>query len=189
MQNSSLYSESHQKIQGLIPVIPGILYGQNERVDELNTRIYDRVKPDEQLQPNIDLRPASTKYSYFPIIDLRKESKVDISPPLDYSISSGFTPTVSKGPVVGYFDNVAVESQLRNQYFALQRGANQGTYVPSSQSDLYRDSVPSSSNPVAQPFPDLFTHTTFQSSRTVVPGVGRDQFFNNTRTQLRGTGR
>ena len=90
---------------------------------------------------------------------------------------------------MGYFDNVAVESQLRNQYFALQSGANQGTYIPSSQSDLYNVSVPSSSNPVTQPFPDLFTRPIYQNTRIVVPGVGDDQFFNNTRTQLRGTGR
>jgi hypothetical protein len=39
----------------------GVLYGQNERVDELNERISARNAPDTHLKPNYDPRPVSTK--------------------------------------------------------------------------------------------------------------------------------
>jgi hypothetical protein len=174
------------KIQG---VISGIMYGQNERVDQLNQRIYDRFQPDKPLQPNLEFRSTSTKYSHFPMVDLRKKAAVDISPPLEYSIDTNFVPPTSRGPIHGYFNNVSTESQLRNQYFAIQKGANQGTYVPSSNSDLYKVSIPYSSSPSIQPYPELFSQSKYQNNRKVQPGVGGDLLFNNTRTQLRGMGR
>lgn len=183
------YNEFNNKIQGLIPQVPGIMYGQNERVDELNTRIYDRFRPDNILQANLNVRPTSTKYSLFPIIDLRKQNSVDLAPALDYSIEAGFVPPAARGPTVGYTDNVHIESQLRNQFFALQKGADQGIYVPSSNSDLYRISMANPSNPEVQPYPELFSQNTFKNNRTLVPGIGGDLLFNNTRTQLRGLGR
>lgn len=183
------YNEFDNKIQGLIPQVPGIMYGQNDRVDELNSRIYDRFRPDHPLQANLDVRPTSTKYSLFPIIDLRKQNSVELAPTLDYSIESGFVPPAARGPTVGYTDNVHIENQLRNQYFALQKGADQGVYVPSSNSDLYRISMPQSSNPQDQPYPELFSQPNFQNNRSLVPGIGGDLLFNNTRIQLRGLGR
>lgn len=175
-----------KKMNGLIP---GIIYGQNERVDELNERIYGRFIPDRPLQTNVDSRPTSTKYSHFPMIDLRKQTKVDIAPPLEYSPESTFIPTASRGPTNGYFDHVATESKLRNQFFAIQRGCAQGEFIPDSNSDLYKVSVPQSVNPVPQPHPDLFERPIYQNNRKILPHVGGDTFFNNTRTQLRGTGR
>ena len=183
------YNEFDTKIHGIVPQVPGIMYGQNGRVDELNSRIYDRFRPEQMLQANIDFRPTSTKYAYLPIIDLRKQSTVNIAPPLDYSIEKGFVPPVARGPIVGYTDNIQVESQLRNQFFALQRGADQRVYVPSSNSDLFRDSLPVNSNPQIQPYPELFSQSTFENSRKIIPGVGSDILFNNTRVQLRGLGR
>lgn len=183
------YSESNQKIQGIIPQVPGIMYGQNERVDELNSRIYERFKPDNFLQPNFDVRPTSTKYSLFPIVDLRKQPTIDLAPPLDYSIEAGFVPPASRGPTIGYTDNVQIESQLRNQFFALQKGADQGIYVPSSTSDLYKTVLPQPSNIEVQPYPELFSQPTFISNRSIAPNIGGDLLFNNTRTQLRGFGR
>ena len=179
----------YNEIQGIAPQIPGIMYGQNERVDELNSRIYDRFRPDQPLQASLNVRPTSTKYAYFPIIDLRKQSAIDLAPTLDYSIASGFVPPAARGPTVGYTDNIHIESQLRNQFFALQKGADQGVYVPSSNSDLYRISMPQSSKPEVQPYPELFSQPTFQNNRAILPGVGGDLLFNNTRAQLRGLGR
>lgn len=183
------YNDFDKKIQGIVPGVPGIMYGQNERVDELNSRIYDRFRPEQMLQPNIDFRPTATKYAYLPVIDLRKQSSVDISPPLDYSIEAGFVPPASRGPTVGYTDNVHTESQLRNQFYSLQKGAEQGVYIPSSNSDLYRTPVPMTANPAIQPYPELFSQPTFNNSRASVQGIGGDLLFNNTRVQLRGFGR
>jgi len=44
--------------------------------EETNKRIYDRNIPSQVLQPYLDVRPAMTKYSYFPIVDPRKELNV-----------------------------------------------------------------------------------------------------------------
>jgi len=183
------YNEIDNKLQGLVPQVPGIMYGQNERVDELNSRIYDRFRPDQPLQANLNVRPTSTKYSLFPIIDLRKQNSIDLAPALEYSIEAGFVPPAARGPTVGYTDNVHIENQLRNQYFALQKGADQSIYVPSSDSDLYRISMAQPSNLEVQPYPELFSQPTFQNNRALVPGIGGDLLFNSTRTQLRGSGR
>jgi hypothetical protein len=85
-------SEYNNKIQGLIPETPGILYGQNERVDELNDRILGRFQPDMQLQPNINFRAVPTKYSHFPIIDRIKQANVPIVSVPYYSMETNFTP-------------------------------------------------------------------------------------------------
>ena len=79
------YSQHNQKIEGLIPSgYAGVLIGQNERVEELNRRIVDRVSTDAPLQPNFDPRPVSTKYALFPVIDRRRIPKQAIEkyPPI-----------------------------------------------------------------------------------------------------------
>ena len=47
--------------------------------EETNTRIYDRNIPSQMLQPYLDVRPVMTKYSYFPIVDPRKELTVPLA--------------------------------------------------------------------------------------------------------------
>ena len=177
------------KIQGLIPETPGILYGQFDRVDELNDRILGRFYPDMPLQPNLAVRPVPTKYSHFPIIDRITPAKVPIVEAPYYSMGSNFTPSTSRGPVDGYFSNVNLESSLRNQFFAFQRGAPQNEYIPSSQSDLYRVQMANPSRSESQPYPGLFTE--YRPAPITKPSnldakIGADRFFNNTRVQLRG---
>ena len=175
--------EENNSIPG---IFPGIIYGQHERVDELNERIYNRFVPDSSLQPNFDTRPISTKYSHFPIINRRKIVSTPLPPHLEYSLNSNFAPVTSKAPVDGYLKNVNVESSLRNQYFAIQKGLGQGMYIPSSTSELYNDSVPVSSQSVKQPHPDLFTRSQLNTEmRNQNMNIGNDRFFNHTRTQLR----
>lgn len=176
----------NRPIHGLIP---GILYGQNERVDELNNRIIGRIQCDTTLFPNFDVRPVSTKYSRFPMIDRVTMPKVGIrAPTTDYSIESTFAPVHSRGPVDGFLTNVDKESDLRNQFFAMQ-SAPQATYVPKSNSDLYKVSVAPSSRPEEQPYPGLFDQykmNILAPVRNANPSVGSQQFLNNTRVQLRG---
>ena len=179
-------SMNTEKIQGLQD---GILYGQNERVDELNSRILDRFHPDFPLQPNFDPRSVPTKYSHFPIIDMRTAAKESFKQYTDFSTQSNFVPLGRAGPVAGYLNKVETESMLRNQFFALQRGAGQGVYIPSSQSELYGVQVVSTKRE-EQPYPELFKnynqgiHTSVNNSD---PNIGNDRFNNHTRTQLRGS--
>lgn len=167
-------------IQGLVPSFAGVIYTQHERVDELNTRINDRIFPSVGLQPNLDFRPVPTKYTRFPII-ADQSSRVPLGS-FSYSISQDFAPPMSRGPVDNYIANVDKESALRNQFFALQRGCDRREYVPSSMSDLYRVTVESPY--VAQPHPELFRQQQYVTLAQPPPMTGRDLFHNNTRTQL-----
>jgi len=180
-------AEFDNKIQGLPSTTTPLFVGQNARVDELNKRILDRFSPDSPLQPNLNVRAVPTKYSHFPMIEQNAFSHVKLQPHIDYSVESNFAPITSKGPVDGYFANVNTESTLRNQYFAIQRGAGQGVYIPSSNSDLYRVSLPvNTSRNESQPHDGLFSHERVVNTRTIDPKIGGDRFFNNTRIQLRG---
>jgi hypothetical protein len=95
---------------------------------------------------------------------------------------------MTNGPVSGYINNVNVESTLRNQFFALQKGADQNEYVPSKNSELYNVKVVS--RPEEQPYPLLFKNQmildkTLHANIRDNPHIGKDMFHNYTRTQLR----
>jgi hypothetical protein len=175
------------KIKGIIPQTPGIIYRQFDRLNEINDRIQGRQFPDTALQPNYDPRPVPTKYSLFPIIERRKmENQVPLMKYLDYSTENSFAPIYNKGTVNGFFSNIHTESVLRNQYFALQKGADQSIYVPSSSSDLYNfTAVGRQEN---QTHTSLFQTPSFDNTpnANLNPAIGSDHFFNHTRTQLRG---
>lgn len=172
----------------IIGLIPGILYGQNERVDELNTRILSRMSCDLPLQPNIDVRPVPTKYARFPMVDRMTYPKVGLRTPVDYSLETNFAPIQSRGPVDGFFSHVNTESNLRNQFFAIQ-SAPQAAYIPKSTSDLYDIKMAEPSRRDTQPYPGLFDKyqiDVLAPIRNHNPAIGSQQFMNNTRTQLRG---
>lgn len=178
------YSAINTDDQG---VVQGFFSGQNDRVDELNTRIQGRQFPDNPLRPNFDPRPVPTKYSLFPVIDRKTPPRYPLQK--DYLDNSGFSPATQNGPPKPYLQNIDTETILRNQTVALQHGAIQGVFVPSSNSDLYNVSMPSPSVMQSQPFPDLFTRPSFEgsSNRVVNQSIGQSTFHNFTRVQLRNT--
>lgn len=166
----------------------GVQYRQNTNIDEFNTRLNGRQFADSPLEPNFDMRSVSTKYARFPIINRRKPVTEGKLPYVDYNQGANFTPAVSKGPVSGYMNSVDTETILRNQTFGLQTGIGQDVYVPSSSSELYNVSVVS--RPSEQPHTGLFAHSTFSNRphpNVENSTIGRDQFFNHTRTQLRNS--
>jgi hypothetical protein len=103
---------------------------------------------------------------------------------LAHSVEHNFNPSTRFGPPTSYLQNIDTESYLKNQTIALQHGATQGVYVPSSQSELYKVKVVSV--PGANPHPDLFASFSSGVSRQVSPNSGKEIFYNHTRTQLRG---
>jgi len=175
--------------------LPQYLYnGQNERVEELNQRIYSRRVPDVFLEPNFDPRSVPTKYSIFPIID----RKIETNPLFYQNYENEFTG--STAPSSGFFENIDNESVLRNQIYAIQK-SDDAVYVPSSDSDLYRDPVmydkfkPGnwkqnniypylSYTETIQPHPALFEEQHFEHH---IPfnAIGNNLLYNHTRTQLR----
>ena len=104
-------------------VVEGVYYVQQERVDELNDRIFSRNLASAPLQPNYDPRPIHTKYSIFPIVDRRTPVKESLTTYPQYNVSSNFYAGNDRGPVNGFIENVDVDTLLKNQYFALQKGA------------------------------------------------------------------
>ena len=101
-----------------------------------NNKIYSRNIPSFFLQPNIDFRPVSTKFSYFQFMDEQPKSNVNINKLPNYNPEKIFFPGDRK-PHFSYFSmNVDKETSLRNQFMALQ-SCDQAVYVPNSNSDLY----------------------------------------------------
>jgi hypothetical protein len=165
-----------------------LFYANNSRVEEINERIWDRNRPDQPLPPNFDPSPTTTKYARFPVLDKRMPTIIPIQPNFNASLEKSFAPPVmQKGPVYGF--NVNNESNLRNQYFALQRGADQSIYVPSSNSDLYRVALPTpTTRNEIQDFPLLFTKSSFSSAihpNLVNTQSGINKLHNHTREQNR----
>jgi hypothetical protein len=172
-----------------------LYYEQNARVEELNERIFDRFHPDpignepNSLEVNFNPRSVPTKYTKFPIISKTKT----INPSQQYNqnlpkyqIETQFNPGY-RGPVSGFQSNVDKETILRNIPFALQPDIAQSTFIPSSNSDLYKTYIVS--RPSNQPHPKLFENYKFdQQPNTPIsrhPEIGNNLFFNATRNQLR----
>jgi len=167
----------------------GAWFGQNDRIDELNGRIYSRNIADVPLSPNFDPRPIATKQSVFPVINSRSPVTEPIRQAIRFHQDIHFAPTNNTRVNADiYFSNIDVETSLRNQTTALQHGASQGVFIPSSKSDLYNSTKCVAGRNESQPFPHLFKvapskfHTDIPENLT---GIGRNSFFNHTRNQLR----
>ena len=134
-----------------------------DRVEALNERIAarrDAAMPEMVFSP----RPTPTKHVLFPIVDIVQPSKAVIqSKPLN------FLPGTT-APGIRHID---LESELRNQIYALQRD-DRAVYRPSPKSDLYVSRVPKLPN--EQPHPLLFVH----AKATATPKL-KEKLFNNVR--------
>jgi len=105
--------------------------------DSMNAQIFDRNFPTQPLQPYLNVRPVMTKYAIMPIVDPRSTNVgVSLTVQPTYNPHTTFNPGTRNAPWSGFASNVNLESELRNQVFALQH-CDQRVYVPSSHSDLY----------------------------------------------------
>lgn len=174
----------------LYGVQPGIVYGQNDRVDALNDRISARNVPDVPLAPNFDPRPVPTKYELFPILNARSTHADNITVYPQFSVQQNFNPGNNRAPPDTFLRNIDQESGLRNLGVALQHGAGQSVYVPNSTSDMYKIPHINGSQMEPQPHPRLFRGVELpalnpSAARIERTNIGKDIFFNNTRVQLR----
>jgi hypothetical protein len=151
---------------------------------QTNKRIWDRNIPSQPLQPYLDVRPVLTKYSYFPIVDPRKESKVPLVQMPTFNVHKTFNPGNTQSPWSGFASNINKESELRNQIFALQK-YSQSIYVPNSYSDLYNYNFKTKT--VSQPHNLLFENGSFSEfNPNPNPEIlGSSIFFNSTRSQVK----
>lgn len=158
-------------------------YATEKVHNETNQRIYDRNIPSQMLQPYLDARAVSTKYSLLPIVDPRKELSVPMTQMPIYNSQKVFNPGNSQSPWSGFASSVNVESELRNQIYALQK-CSQSVYVPDSKSDLYQSSFRPQKS-VHQPFQELFKREQFSEFNPNVENIGQGLFLNSTRTQIK----
>lgn len=153
-----------------------------DRYQQLNERIAERNVPSGNLQSYFSIRPVSTKYSLMPVFDQYKSSEVKMPIMSNYNIGKTFNPGNAQGPWSGYANNVDVETILRNQTFALQKG-DRSVYVPSSNSDLYITEVVGRNE--VQTHPYLFKHEPLPSFNPNTFNLGSNVFNNATRQQLK----
>ena len=105
--------------------------------NELNKRVNTRYFPSQELTPNYDPRPISTKYSHFMIKDPPLVSSIPLRTYPEYRTSNVFFPGNRKAPVQHALQQVDVESLLGNRFMALQKN-DHAFYIPALQSDLYK---------------------------------------------------
>ena len=158
----------------------------NYRTEELNNRLSERNIPSANLQPQFSLRGISTKYALMPVLDRRQHSNVPLNIIPTYDSYATFNPGNAMAPWSGFAANINSESKLRNQFFALQRGGGQSTYIPGSKSDMYEVNIPhSNENQAEQSFPHLFEKPTFDKFDPCFTGGGSSMFENCTRQQMK----
>lgn len=149
--------------------------------ESINKRISDRNVPSQFLQPYLSVRPVMTKYSIMPIVDPRKRPSVPMNVQPTYNLAHTMNPGDAMSPWSGFASNINLESELRNQVFALQKGS-QCVYVPNSTSDMY--SLNFKMNPsYTQPFPDLFQTPAHPLHDPNTQKNGGERFHNFTRQQ------
>jgi len=153
--------------------------------EQTNHRIYDRNIPSQPLQPYLDVRPVLTKYSYFPIVDPRRQIEIPLKQLPTYNQHTVFNPGNTQGPWSGFASKINTESELRNQIYALQK-CSQAVYVPNSTSDLYQYSFQPSHGP-KNPHSLLFAQENFQQfNPNPAPNyIGSAMFHNATRAQVK----
>ena len=150
----------------------------------MNQGIYERNIPSQMLQSYVDVRPVMTKYSYFPIVDPRKQTTVPLQIMPTYNVHKVFNPGNAQAPWSGFATNINVESELRNQVYALQK-CSQSVYVPESTSDLYTYNFQTKTR--HNPHELLFHNESFNTfNPNPAPSIcGTGLFYNNTRCQVR----
>ena len=164
-------------------------FSDNKRASQwtntIDTRLSDRYVPSQLLQPYLSVRPVLTKYSIMPIIDPRKPSSVPMVQQPVYNTSHVFNPGNRNAPWSGFASNINVESELRNQIYALQK-CNNAIYVPNSTSDLYKYTFqPDKSANQVQPYPALFKTDHLEPFDPNPEKFGGGLFNNCTRQQLK----
>ena len=85
---------------------------RNDYLQEMNDKILNRRFPDMELQPNLDERPISTKYSLFPIIETMQPKGKQY---LEHYTELNFAPCSNNGPVKKCDTHVSLENELRGQ--------------------------------------------------------------------------
>jgi hypothetical protein len=162
-------------------VVKGVYYCQNDRVEELNRRTYERNIPSQKMQANFDSRPVKTRQVLFPAIDCHQPSNVPIQK-IPYNQESQFNPG-SSAPFYGYATKIDDDSKLRRQFSPLQKWCDQGEYIPDSRSDMYNTYITPEQE--KQTHPLLFKRENFSPFNPNEENLGFNVFNNHSRYQIK----
>ena len=162
-------------------VAKGLYLCNLKRASELNDRLAQRNVPSAPLQPYLNTRPVSTKYSLLPILDQRQQASVPLEKLPAYNPSQVFYPGGAQAPWSGFANAIDDESKLHNQFFAMQK-CEQSQFVPSSSSDLYRSTIPQPLDGGDNPFPYL-NKQHMLATKPYEGTSGHNLFQNHTRQQ------
>lgn len=156
------------------------------QVDDMNNeRIADRNIPSAKLQPYFSQRSTSTKYTKFMDASPPPSNAVPLQTFPNYSPADAFNPGNRAAPWSGFASSIDIESDIRNQFYALQR-CPQASHVPSAGSDLY--TLQSFSHPEktnVQSHPLLFTQDKLERFNPNVTNSSRGMFNNHTRQDIK----
>jgi len=158
----------------------------SEKQKQMNERAFARIISPQPMQPYLDARPVLTKYSLMPVVDPRKEIQTPLAQHASFNTQLHFNSGNYGGPWSGFASNINTESELRNQIYALQN-CSQATYVPDSNSTLYKYEWKSEPYQSSQPFPNLFKEENFNDfNPNPNPNIIGYALFNNaTRQQVK----
>ena len=159
-------------------VVDKVYYQHNDRVEDLNERLFNRNTSIRPVGALLDVRATPTKYVTMPIVNMRPIAKTQCPHVLPFNIKKQFFPGNTKSPLDGY--NVDTETVLRNQQFALQK-SEQNIYVPSSNSDLYAKTVPSQI--YTGRYQNMFNKPDLEPKNANPESLGLYFFNNHTREQ------
>jgi len=157
-------------------------YCNQHLTKEISENIFNRNIPSQPLQPHLNSRSVGTRFT-MPIVDCRNKGNVPIVDYKSYSQHQQFNPGYG-APYVGYCKNIDNESKLFNYFNPLQK-AQQGIYIPSSQSDLYNhlSLTPSKQANLAQKKED------FNNFNPNECNIARNSLYNHTRQQTKNIGK
>lgn len=170
---TSYHTEAYTT-DGLYGLVQGCMIGQQDRIDELNTRTYERFLPTSVTDdvsriwsPKPPLYPISTKYELMPTRDHRALPKK----------------RYGCGPWFGTY--VDTESNLLNKDY--RYGSEAHVFIPSyDHSDLYRTHIAKSSTVGNQQYPLLFERQSFAGTHNpYATPVNKTVFWNNTRLDIK----
>ena len=165
-------------------VVKGVYLCNQNRLDEINNRLYERNLTSAPVKMQYDVRAVPTRYVHMPTIDTHQETSVPCENKPIYNTRTMFTPANSL-PFNGYQENIDIETTLHNTIFPIQ-ACPQSKFIPSSRSDLYN-----SHYLVKKDKKDVINNKLLFKKETYAPfnpntcDIGHKLFHNSTRTQIR----
>lgn len=150
---------------------------------EINNKIYQRFVPSHSLPPNLSVYPVPTKYVKLGVTDIHPEQNTIQNNYSNYQCNTMFCPTLKNNNYTGFSNNIHLESELRNQFVALQK-CDASEYIPNYNSSMYTYSMPSNGIE-QQPFENLFNTSIYMPIQPILKEQNNSLFCNHTRQQLK----